>query len=220
MNPKSPRGCARLVLLLALLISPVCAKNLRPEVTTVTVSLFNDAAVPPSLVWGAKRVATRVFAQAGVNLEWLNCGLPSMTETERASCILSDFPTHLHLRLIWRPTHSDGAALGASYLAEDGVAFQADIFYERVAKLQSENQVEPAILLGVIMAHELGHLLLGTDSHSSAGLMRASWHREDLARAVKGSLLFSDDESDHMRAKLYEAFLDRTKTRVVVASQK
>jgi hypothetical protein len=109
-----------------------------------------------------------------------------------ASCTESVFPTHLHLRLISHPIHPEGIALGVTHLTEDGLGFQADIFCDRVARLQHESQVDLAILLGIVMAHEL----LGTSSHSPAGIMRASWHREDLLHTVKGALLFTDDESD------------------------
>jgi hypothetical protein len=51
------------------------------------------------------------------------------------------------------------------------------------------------VILGHGMAHELGHLLLGTNSHSSSGLMRAHWTGEDLAMASKGNLRFSQEQS-------------------------
>ena len=35
-------------------------------------------------------------------------------------------------------------------------------------------------LLGLAIAHELGHVLLGSNSHSDLGLMRGRWNREDL----------------------------------------
>jgi len=176
VNPKSLLGGVRLVLLQELLISSVWSKELHPEVTTVQVSLLNDAQVSPTLISEREKVATRVFARAGVNLEWLRCGLRSMTDKERASCTESVFPTRLHLRLISHPIHPEGIALGVTYLAEDGVGFQADIFCDRGARLQEESPVDLAILLGIVMAHELGHRLLGTSSHSPAGIMRASWH--------------------------------------------
>jgi hypothetical protein len=48
--------------------------------------------------------------------------------------------------------------------------------------------------------------------------MRHNWQRGDLLLAVRCGLLFSDDQSDHMRAKLYEAYLDRNHERLAVAS--
>jgi hypothetical protein len=220
MNRDTLLRCVRLVLLLALFVSTALSKELHPEVTTVKVSVYNDVGLSPGLLSDVERVTARAFRQAAVNLEWLNCGLPSMDEAERAVCTDSLFPTHLHLRLIGHPVHfdGDGTALGVAYLAEDGVGFQADVFCERVMRLQYESQVDSAILLGIVSAHELGHLLLGTSSHSPTGLMRGRWCRSDLLLAVKNSLLFSDDQSDHMRAKLYEAYLDRNRPRVALAS--
>ena len=213
MNRDSLR-CFRLVLPFVLLASPAWSKELHPEVTTVKVSVYNDADLSPGLLADLEKVAARVFRQAAVNLEWLNCGQPSASEVQRANCTDSRFPTHLHLRLIGHPLHLDGDALGIAYLAEDGVGFQADVFCERVMRIQYQSQVDPAILLGTVSAHELGHLLLGTSSHSPGGLMRRHWHRNDLLLAVKNILLFSDDQSDHMRAKLYEAYLDRNRARL------
>jgi hypothetical protein len=64
-----------------------------------------------------------------------------------------------------------------------------------------ESYTPTAIILGHAMAHELGHLLLGMNSHSRDGLMRAQWNRGDLAEAVRGNLLFSAQESTRMRSR-------------------
>ena len=52
------------------------------------------------------------------------------------------------------------------------------------------------------MAHELGHLLLGSNAHSSTGIMRAHWQGEELHRLSRGSLEFTSEQADHMRGKL------------------
>jgi hypothetical protein len=43
--------------------------------------------------------------------------------------------------------------------------------------------------------------LLGTNSHSRDGLMRAQWNRGDLAEAARGNLVFSPEESTRMRSR-------------------
>jgi hypothetical protein len=97
--------------------------------------------------------------------------------------------------------------LGISYLASDGTGFQADIFYEGIEKLRHETFVDPAIILGHVAAHEIGHLLLGSNSHSSWGIMRAHWNMEELARANKGLLFFTKSQSRRMSEKLCAAIV-------------
>jgi hypothetical protein len=88
-----------------------------------------------------------------------------------------------------------------AFQSGDGKGCYADLFQERTLELQVESHVDAAIILGHAMAHELGHLLLGTNSHSRDGLMRAHWEPGDLAQAAKGNLLFSSEQSTRMRSR-------------------
>ena len=56
--------------------------------------------------------------------------------------------------------------------------------------------------LGHAVAHEVGHLLLGANSHSSAGIMRPVWRTVDEEWMVKGALLFDAGQARRMRAVL------------------
>jgi hypothetical protein len=114
VSSKSLLGGFPAALFLAFFTPSGVSKNLQSEITTVTVSVFNGAGVSPILFQQAQDVARRVFAQVGVKLEWMNCGLPSQTEKEVSLCIQSDFPTHLHLRLIGHPIYPEATALGVS----------------------------------------------------------------------------------------------------------
>jgi hypothetical protein len=69
-------------------------------------------------------------------------------------------------------------------------------------RLHETTHVSLPTLLGHAIAHELGHLFLGTNSHSPTGLMRARWQSDDLANASRGALNFSSVESQQMRNKL------------------
>jgi len=50
-------------------------------------------------------------------------------------------------------------------------------------------------LLGFAVAHEVGHLLLGTNTHAAAGLMRAVWSRSDIQRNHPADWLFTAADS-------------------------
>ena len=70
---------------------------------------------------------------------------------------------------------------------------------DRVEQQARGDRKNPALLLGHVMAHELGHLLLRRAAHSLGGLMRASL---DVERAGRGVLLFTDAEEEAIRASL------------------
>jgi hypothetical protein len=57
-------------------------------------------------------------------------------------------------------------------------------------------------LLGHVMAHELGHALMRSDTHCASGLMRANWNRSELLMIAHGQLRFTDQQSTVMRANV------------------
>ncbi len=71
-----------------------------------------------------------------------------------------------------------------------------------VTLLHESSHMSLASILGHGVAHEIGHLLLGTNSHAASGIMRARWQIRELTSASKGTLLFSDVQSRQMRNKL------------------
>lgn len=87
----------------------------------------------------------------------------------------------------------------------------AGVFPYRVEELAEEGTLRievpndfRAVILGHLMAHEIGHLLLGSESHSSKGIMRARWQREDLEAAVQGKLGFTPEQREKMREKIQD----------------
>jgi hypothetical protein len=49
--------------------------------------------------------------------------------------------------------------------------------------------------LGHVIAHEVGHLLLGKDSHSPSGLMSARWTDAEQRLMVRGDLHFAAEDA-------------------------
>src|SRR5262249_30063747 len=84
---------------------------------------------------------------------------------------------------------------------------RADIIYDRVrsfaatvsSKAAFPPLVEP-IVLGHVIAHEVGHLM--RLPHSNTGIMRASWDASDFRLHGAVELLFTEEESQRLRAEL------------------
>ena len=173
-----------------------------PAPYTVTVSLFNDARVPPSIIDSAENSASRIFAQAGIELRWILCGRQEESVEEQRACSQTFFPEHLHVRIVNSDPHLKGSVFGISFISADNIGSQADVFYAKIAWFHGVSLMEPGPLLGHAMAHELGHLLLGSNSHSQTGLMSSNWRTKDLIQMEQGVLLFNEEQSGKMKAKL------------------
>ena len=71
----------------------------------------------------------------------------------------------------------------------------ANVFMNRVTEQAAIGEFSVSRMLGHAIAHEIGHLLLGDNSHSPGGIMVAPWSKQDLWRMSKGKLLFTHQES-------------------------
>jgi hypothetical protein len=168
----------------------------------VTISVHNDAGISAGTLRGAEMEASRVFRQSGIAAKWLNCPLPPDGPEHPAQCRTARFPAHLQLRIARRSRNLSEITFGISYLSADGSGCYANLFYEPVEEMQESSRVNLASLLGDVAAHEIGHLLLGTNSHAANGIMRARWQSEELGSIGMGTLFFSKAESRRMRSKL------------------
>jgi len=207
---KTFRTGLRFALLFSLL--PTTSTNLLgkaparvPASARLTISVYNDAEVPVDVMGRAQEQAGRAFRHAGIEVTWLNCRVPAVSEEASRTCREAVFPEHLHLRIVRKSLGLKGETLGISFQGEDGSGCYADLFYEPMEQLQKSDGADIASLLGHVAAHEIGHLLLGNNSHAAAGIMHAHWTTEELASARVGGLAFLEKESRRMRARLATA---------------
>jgi hypothetical protein len=57
-------------------------------------------------------------------------------------------------------------------------------------------------ILGHAVAHEIGHLVLASDTHSLFGIMKADYDRKDLVILGQGNLFFTAEEGQLLRTAL------------------
>ena len=119
-----------------------------------------------------------------------------------SDCGWREWPTHLAVRIVRQSRHWPHEVFGLAFLSAEGTGCYSDVFYDRATELQSAWNVDLSDILGSVMAHELGHLLLGSNAHASAGIMEARWKDEELNRMARGNLLFTAEQANNMRAKL------------------
>jgi hypothetical protein len=81
-----------------------------------------------------------------------------------------------------------------------GVLMTVDLFPVRTIGERASSGI--AVLLGRAIAHEMGHLLLGTADHPRLGLMRALWSNDELRGLKPTNWGFSAREAAQMRQTL------------------
>ena len=161
----------------------ICADRTRP---VVRVLLRNDASVPATTVDAAHEAVRPVSHTAGVHIVW--SGRPPVATL---ALIARDEARKLHPRpeVLGFATGRRGRAGKIAY-----------IFVHRVNDLAARYRLDPSVILGAVMAHELGHLLLPFESHSQAGLMRPLLDAADFRQAHRGELLFTAEQAAQIRS--------------------
>jgi hypothetical protein len=71
-------------------------------------------------------------------------------------------------------------------------------FYHRAVELEASKLGARADILGGIMAHEIGHLLLAETSHSETGVLRGLWGDRELRMIARGRLGFTREQAERM----------------------
>ncbi len=160
------------------------------------VQLHNYAAAADHEIEDAFQIARRVFASAGIEIEWIDCTAALVGEPAPAPCLEKMRPTSLVVqlptkRMVKRVPVGQGvfgyAVLGGPQM----FAIRASLFYDRIVSYSTANGSSQGALFGMALAHEIGHLLLGRGSHSERGLMSCPWSKEDIRDADRGLLTFA-----------------------------
>jgi hypothetical protein len=165
----------------------------------IRVLVNNSAGVSVMILNQAKVEASRIFRAAGIEIDWVDCpGIAVEDDACRRVPGSNDFVLHI----VAKGRTSSDLVFGLSFLGQDGAGKYSDIFYDRVQQAHRESGIDAASLMGTVAAHELGHLLLGLQAHSYAGIMAAVWKEKALRNLGLGSLQFSGDQADRMRARI------------------
>jgi hypothetical protein len=161
----------------------------------VTIRVYDLYGLPADTRQEALAVAAEALAHAGVEAIIVDCGARPAV----AACKLGLGDGELILRIHRLP--KDGAhTLGDAIVrGENGPSTIATVYATAIAERARRTGGNLATIVGLVSAHELGHLLLGSNVHASHGLMRPSW---DLQRVERGDWDFTVEDAATIRSRL------------------
>lgn len=191
------RNTEIVALLLILWAQDGPAEELRTP--AISVRLFDYAGVSEKTMDAGLRETERILKSARVELAWVHCPADPVLLALATPCRSAPGPLTVVLQILphgaTRLQTDPGATGFAVPPAEGAFGAYAGVFHDRVQKLATS--MTEAKALGHVIAHELGHLLLGTGQHSVSGIMKADWRYRQVILANQGRLRF--DEGERLR---------------------
>ena len=171
--------------------------NLYP---VIKILVYNIAQAPPATLTGAEREAGRILLKAGVRASWFECPA-GHSDAEGQDICQNGWGAinSVGLRILVKPTAFDNRFQGD----RSGFAIfpaLASVYYDHKLRFVGDDVgLGLPMILGCFIAHEVGHLLLGSNSHSKRGVMQAEWGERQIHQALAGDLLFTPEESQRIR---------------------
>jgi hypothetical protein len=146
----------------------------------------------------ARDQVTRILDQAGIGLRWIDASGsedPNLASTTYITVVIAALPPNG-----WTTLDAMGFAPRRT-----GPYRRAYVFSTLIAaylhSFTLQRPLDYGIVLGHVIAHELGHVLISGDAHGD-GIMRPNWGYREWEDALKGTLLFPPTKVPALREGL------------------
>jgi hypothetical protein len=175
--------------IIACLIALVLSRPAMGSDPPLIVRVCNFSSADNRVLFEAEAIARRIFQDAGVDTEW--AGADTARKLDPSRLTVQIFPGRSR-----RDDLKD--AFGVAMIDRTTVPFLVDVFFGTIEEKASTRN-EAALILGHVMAHEVGHLLLGA-AHTPDSIMAGELCDRDLPLMKAGRLRFSKSQSERLRA--------------------
>jgi len=133
------------------------------DLPAIVVRVDRLVPVPADDLQFAEERAAEVYRRIGVLVTWIDEDTAARERLRTAFTLVL-----VNARRVPREVRLSENALG---FADPGVS-RAWVLYDRVQEMCGRSHRTPASVLGDVIAHELGHLMLPLPGHSARGIMR------------------------------------------------
>src|SRR5262245_14713320 len=181
------------------------------EISTIRVRIYDYAGIVPNTLNGAQRLAASYYAAIDVGIEWAPTFGPNGRKEEGGSKDdrLQDYSIMVMSRSMVARRQWAPGVVGSAVVGPEGGGKIAYVLYDRLKDAATTAGWPVQDLLGVVVAHELAHLLLPPGSHAPDGLMRKGWDVSELRQFDAKSLSFTRVQSALIRERLGQAVAAR-----------
>jgi hypothetical protein len=202
MTPRrDPRPRLLLSSLIAMVMLSIPLAAAPPDLPVISIGLDDYGNVPVSRLIRAQADVAQVYCDVGVEIAWRETRHLSTVTPPARTRLTSSSPgltiIILSPDMVTRMA-PPSAALGTAPGSVDGPGHIAYVFYSRLPIFNVGNDDE---IMGLVIAHEIGHLLLPHGSHSETGIMRGQWDFRELRRVSLRALAFTPFQAQEIRRR-------------------
>jgi hypothetical protein len=144
---------------------------------TIVAQVDDHAEIGAGDLAAAEQLAERIYEAIGVRVMWVHREVP----------LQDPRGLRVHLRLLSRTMAKRKISkerIKADVLGQANRASRnVYVFFHRIVPVAIKHRQNYARVLGLVMAHEMGHLLLPADGHSDIGIMSA--HPDVWSKSVR-----------------------------------
>jgi hypothetical protein len=172
------------------LACPCCAQ--------IVARVFDEVNIPGRVLRAAEEEAASALATGGIALRWTDC---SHEQACRAPLAPNELVIVIRLSRPATVTSRKGEVLGNAAGPQGGSGVYAWVWYDEVRRAAAIAGLTTwHDLLGCVIAHEIGHLLLGPD-HYGGTVMQANWGLHELALISQQRLGFDAGQRLRMQSR-------------------
>jgi hypothetical protein len=176
----------------------------------VSIHLRVDPSITSRRITGRlKDEAEAIWRPYGIRLEWMDVGasepassgvsVEASLEREFEKRRLMEWPAVLG-RVVMTPDTANRRPIRLSFDATESVLALRTTGPSTMKGIVLDHELAAA--LGRVLAHEIGHVLLGVPYHDQAGLMRAAFRADELAEPARTPFRLTCSGVDRLRGRL------------------
>jgi hypothetical protein len=175
------------------------------ERATVTLRIHDYVALPKRPLARTQSMVSAYYRAINVDTKWRSVMQPlrqPSTSYDAALFDVRDLTVIILSRSMALEKVLPEGAVGSAPIDAAANGRIAYVLYDRVVAAALGAGWDPVDFMSVVIAHEIGHLLLPRGSHTADGLMRGHWEIDDLRRVDRRTLTFTDGQAELMRQTL------------------
>ncbi len=171
------------------------------EPARLTLMILNQAQVPAKPLGAMIQELGQILSEAGVSAETIVCPV-TPTVPRPLICAQPLRPDRVLIQLLPGEPSRRVSAVGSTSLNLETQIASIVLFANLAQSLAKAGGWSWHELLAHLAAHEVGHALMETSSHTRNGIMRAVWSPAELVTLRHPQALFDREQGKVMKANL------------------